>query len=117
MKRPKKLYRALGEGMNKNQKSIQYLKKTDASPLQGDIPHGYDPELLYVECGRCGAPVLWDDGRATSLLREAGIDPLELDASCLLVTDGCPACASRHEFSVKICRIGSGKIPPTYGHA
>lgn len=54
---------------------------------------GYDPELLYVECGRCGAPVLWEPGRATRLLDEAGIDPLELDASCLLVTNACPMCA------------------------
>lgn len=53
---------------------------------------GYDPELLYVECGRCGAPVLWEPGRATRLLDEAGIDPLELDASCLLVTNACPMC-------------------------
>lgn len=53
---------------------------------------GYDPELLYVECGRCGAPVLWEPGRATRLLDEAGIDPLELDASCLLVTNACPLC-------------------------
>ena len=53
---------------------------------------GYDPELLYVECGRCGAPILWEPGRATRLLDEAGIDPLELDASCLLVTNACPMC-------------------------
>lgn len=54
---------------------------------------GYDPELLYVECGRCGSPILWEPGRATRLLDEAGIDPLELDASCLLVTNACPLCA------------------------
>ena len=43
------------------------------------VTGGFDPELLYVECGRCGSsPVLWEDGRATRLLDQAGIDPLEL---------------------------------------
>lgn len=67
-------------------------------PLCGEdpalTPRGYDPELLYVECGRCGAPVIWDAGRATRLLEAAGIDRLELDASCLLVTNACPMCAA-----------------------
>lgn len=81
---------------------------------------GYDPELLYVECGQCGAPVLWEDGRATELLAQAGIDPLELDSSCILVTDGCPACGSRQEYSVRIFRIASEAektLPPLQGHA
>lgn len=83
-------------------------------------PRGYDPELLYVECGRCGAPVLWDDGRATTLMAEAGIDPLELDSSCILVTDGCPGCGSRSEYSVRIFRVAqdaSAMTPPLHGHA
>ena len=59
---------------------------------------GYDPELLYVECGRCGSPVMWEQGRASRILEQAGIDPLELDASCLLVTDGCPMCGSKGQY-------------------
>lgn len=81
---------------------------------------GYDPELLYVECGRCGAPVLWETGRATDLLNHAGIDPLEIDASCLLVTDACPACGATEEYSVRICRVSDrhpAELPPTHGHA
>lgn len=84
------------------------------------IRRGYDPELLYVECGRCGSPVMWDEGSATSLLREAGIDPLELDSSCLLVTDGCPACAMGNHFTVQVCRVSSGSEysqPLLYGTA
>lgn len=81
---------------------------------------GYDPELLYVECGRCGAPVLWDEGKATELLRQAGVDPLELDPYCLLVTDACPACGSRDEYAVRIFRVATGNsqdLPPTHGNA
>ncbi len=81
---------------------------------------GYDPELLYVECGRCGAPVLWEPGRATALLRHAGVDPLEIDSTCLLVTDACPACGSPNEYSVRICRVSDrhpDDLPPTHGHA
>lgn len=83
-------------------------------------PEGYDPELVYVECGRCGAPVIWESGRATALLAAVGIDPLELDPYCILVTDGCPACGASDEYHVRIFRIGNEKnqgMPPAHGHA
>ena len=92
----------------------------DKTALLAKMAAGYDPELLYVECGNCGAPVLWDDGRATKLLREAGIDPLELDSSCLLITEGCPACGDRKEYGVRIFRItGDDRAapPPARGNA
>ena len=76
-------------------------------------PHGYDPELLYVECGRCGAPVMWEKGRATRLLEQAGIDSLELDASCLLVTDACPMCTGNGNYTVQIFRVSG----PETAHA
>lgn len=92
---------------------------------------GYDPELLYVECGRCGAPVLWEPGRATRLLDEAGIDPLELDAACLLVTNACPMCGAPEGaaadgadgdpgYEVRVFRVdgeGEGFGSPRHGHA
>ncbi len=79
-----------------------------------------DPELLFVECGRCGAPVLWDPGRATRLLAQAGVDPLELDSSCLLMTDGCPFCRPAGQYTVQIYRVSNvreGLLPPLIGHA
>ena len=83
--------------------------------------HGYDPELLYVECGRCGAPVIWEKGRATRLLEHAGIDRLELDASCLLVTDACPMCTGNSgHYTVQIFRVSapeSAHARQTYGTA
>lgn len=81
---------------------------------------GFNPEMLYVECGRCGAPVLWEPGRATELLSQAGVDPVELDASCILITDACPACGTSHEFTVRIFRISdkpSELAPFPHGHA
>ncbi len=73
--------------------------------VSGKIPQGYDPELLFVECGRCGAPVLWEKGQATQVLASAGVDPLELDASCLLISDGCPACSAEKQYRVQIYRV------------
>ncbi len=83
-------------------------------------PKGFDPELLFVECSRCGAPSLWEKGRATKLLDRAGIDPLELDASCMLITDACPSCSGQKEYTVKIFRVSSGMeedFPLKLGHA
>lgn len=84
------------------------------------LPGGFDPELLYVECGRCGAPVIWEPGRISRLLENAGIDPLELDTACMLVTDGCPACGPTDEYSIRIFRLtdknGASAVLP-YGHA
>ncbi|MDR3319947.1 MAG: hypothetical protein LBS77_03220 [Desulfovibrio sp.] len=83
---------------------------------ESSVPRGYDPELLYVECGNCGAPVMWGKGRATHLLAHAGIDPLELDSSCLLVTDACPMCSRKTHYSVQIFRVSRGN-PPQFGNA
>ena len=68
---------------------------------------GYDPELMIVECVRCGRPVLWEPGRSTKVLAGVGIDPLELDAHCLLLTDGCRHCRPRQQegFSVQVFRL------------
>ena len=111
------------------------LAPLTAVTLRGGRP-GYDPELLYVECGRCGAPVLWEPGRATRLLEQAGIDPLELDASCLLITNACPMCGApdgsdasdgatggpngEPGYEVRVFRVGGegeGFGSPRHGHA
>ena len=95
--------------------------RTIAEPLRGPlVPKGYDPELLYVECGRCGSPVMWEKGKASQILGLAGIDPLELDASCMLVTDGCPMCGGKGHYTVQIFRVGGdtpARRPPYNGNA
>lgn len=101
-------------------KSENTRKLSSSVPAPANLRDGYDPEMLYVECGRCGAPVLWEKGRATALLEQAGVDPLELDSSCILLTDACPACGSGHEFTVRIFRIsseGADVFSVTHGHA
>lgn len=81
---------------------------TIAEPLPGvPTPGGYDPEMLFVECARCGAPVMWEKGKATEIMNAVGIDALELDSSCLLLTDGCSLCSGKKEFTVQIFRISS----------
>ena len=77
--------------------------KAIAEPLRGTpVPAGFDPELLYVECARCGSPVMWEQGKATHILNLAGIDPLELDPACWSQTAAPCAAAKisiRYRFS------------------
>ena len=83
---------------------------TTPDALLPGFASGYDPELLMVECARCGLPVLWEHGRSTEVLNGAGIDPMELDAHCLLLTDGCPRCrpSSEKAFAVRVFRVTPG---------
>lgn len=85
-------------------------KRMQTFSLRPPLPafaKGYDPELLIVECARCGRPVLWESGRSTEMLAVAGVDPLELDAHCLLLTDGCLRCRpqSKEAFNVQVFRV------------
>ena len=83
--------------------------RPDAKKTKATFPirTGYDPEMLFVECARCGMPIIWEPGKATRIINMAGIDPLELDSSCLLLTDGCPACSTKKEFNVQIFRVST----------
>lgn len=89
--------------MNRNEEKL-LLRKPD--PLL--MRPGFDPEMLFVECARCGSPIIWEKGRSTQILEGAGIDPLELDSGCLLVTDGCPRCSRGGMYHVQIFRMESG---------
>lgn len=84
-----------------NEKNEMLLQRTAPS-----FPKtGYDPEMLFVECSRCGNPIVWERGRTTEILDGAGIDALELDSHCLLVTDGCPQCSSSGAYHIQIFRV------------
>ena len=67
----------------------------------------YDPELLYVECHICGKPVLWEPGRTTELLLEAGVDITALDERCLILSEGCLFCRPKeeHGFTLAVVRV------------
>ena len=102
--------------MKMNEKKI-VVRQPDPSLLRP----GFDPEMLFVECARCGSPILWEKGRSTQILEGAGIDPLELDSHCLLVTDGCPRCSKGGMYHVQIFRMepGYGRLTKerNVGHA
>ncbi len=87
------------------------MHKHNNSKQIKNIPYigtkGFDPEMLFVECAKCGNPIIWEQGRSTEILQGAGIDPLELDAQCLLVTDGCPRCSHNKLYHVQIFRVQS----------
>ncbi len=79
--------------------------KNSTSSIQPLPQPDVDPDMLMVECVRCGAPVLWEKGQAKKVLESVGIDPLELDPYCLLVTDGCPQCSDNEEYAVQVYRV------------
>lgn len=79
-------------------------------------PKGHDPELMFVECVRCGRPVMWEHGRATQELRDAGVRSADLDDHCMIVTDGCAQCRPENgAYRVKVIRIsGIEQRDPLY---
>ena len=78
-------------------------------PVSGARAPGFDPEMLFVECARCGNPILWEAGKTTRILEGAGIDALELDPHCLLVASGCPRCSQGGVYHVQIVRVQPGQ--------
>ncbi len=69
---------------------------------------GYDLDLLYVECRLCGKPLLWEQGRTRRLVLASGIDTTQLDAQCMIVSDGCPNCRPDNpHFQLHVVRLAS----------
>lgn len=76
----------------------------------------FDPELLYVECAKCGRPVLWSPGDTTRILAWAGIDTTNLDEKCMIVSEGCPTCKpGQNSFNTQVVRLrkSQGERPRT----
>lgn len=70
----------------------------------------FDPELLYVECSRCGQPVLWPSGMTNKLLKMADIDPASLDERCVIMSEGCPGCTpDETSFVTQVIRLNKEK--------
>lgn len=71
-------------------------------------PASYDLDLLYVECRLCGKPVLWDKGKTGLLVRASGIDVTLLDAECMILSEGCPACRPQIAlFHMQVVRVAA----------
>jgi len=94
-----------------NTAAQRLLRKVNArNEMQGkeQLPDvaGFDPELLYVECEKCGRPVVWEPGRTSALLLLAGVELETLDSRCLLVSEGCSACTpGEFYFTTKVTRL------------
>lgn len=72
---------------------------------------GYDPELLFVECSRCGRPVLWEPGRATAMISHAGVRLSLVDDHCMILSDGCPACSRQQAFfQTRVVRLRGASL-------
>ncbi len=68
----------------------------------------FDLEMLYVECSRCGRPLIWEKGATTFLIQHSGIDK-NLDSNWLLLSKGCPSCSpGQNEFVLTLARPGNG---------
>jgi hypothetical protein len=80
----------------------------------GPVSKKFDPEMLYVECAKCGQPLLWKAGDTTRILNWAGIDPAGLDESCLILSQGCPGCQPDQEaYPTQVVRLPKGETPST----
>lgn len=67
---------------------------------------GFDPDLMYVECKHCGRPVLWTKGRTSQILEGADLTHERLDASCMILTHGCPRCVpGETQFRLQVVRV------------
>ncbi|WP_245590080.1 hypothetical protein [Desulfonatronum lacustre] len=68
--------------------------------------NGFDPELMFVECHRCGRPLVWNQGEASQIIEQSGIDTKKLDAQCLILAEGCPQCApGEGGYMVRVVRL------------
>lgn len=97
--------------MNKHFFETAFMRKSSSLGSKAVEPCPvYDLELLYVECAACGRPVVWETGKTTSLLHEAEINLEELDASCMLLAETCPAChPDLLAVKVQVVRLASAK--------
>ena len=81
-------------------------KKTGYGDRIPTPPRPMDPDLVYVECQRCGRPILWESGQTASILAQAGIDMSKVDDHCFIASDGCPHCApDKVSFETKLIRL------------
>ncbi len=81
------------------------LAGRSALPRQNLCLH--DIEMMYVECSKCGRPIIWDAGQTTEYLLAADANLNALDAACMIVSDGCPACLPSDDqaFCLSVVRM------------
>ncbi|WP_333525945.1 hypothetical protein [Desulfocurvibacter africanus] len=62
------------------------------------MPKRFANDLLYAECSRCGQPVLLEPDQTADIILWSGLNPLQLDLSCMILSDGCPLCDPEEEY-------------------
>jgi hypothetical protein len=53
----------------------------------------FDPDLLYIECAKCGRALNWDKGETSLFLVRSGINTGTLDWSFMILSMGCANCS------------------------
>ncbi len=62
--------------------------------------------MLYVECRKCGKPIMWEPGRTTAILARSSVNPDLVDERCMIVSDGCRDCSPQADaFALTIVRL------------
>lgn len=91
-------------------KHTELQKKQDKSPEKG-----FDLEMLYVECSKCGRPLIWEKGTTTFLIQHSGIDQ-PLGSDWIMLSRGCPVCSpGQQEFTLTLARSGTSPDHPARG--
>lgn len=71
-----------------------------------DMKTKFTLDLLYAECALCGQPVIWPGKDNLKVLKMAGIDPSDVDETCMIVSKGCPACRpDKNSFATQVVRL------------
>ncbi|MDR2893156.1 MAG: hypothetical protein LBV80_08760 [Deltaproteobacteria bacterium] len=80
----------------------------DQANSAGSGTNCYDPEMLYVECRKCGNPIMWEPGRTTAILARSCVSPALVDEHCMIISDGCRNCSPHADvFALSIVRLAS----------
>lgn len=90
------------DGLHSNHISRRVL--ADLFPETFAGIEGFDPALLYAECGQCGRPLVWPLRATTLILKKAGVDPVTLDYTHMLRASGCGEC-SEHPDDITITLV------------
>jgi hypothetical protein len=70
----------------------------------------FDPDLLFIECAKCGRALNWEKGETSMFLVRSGISTGNLDLSYMILSMGCTDC-SPDEFGylTKLVQVSKGK--------
>jgi|GEM_PF-6742822 len=77
--------------------------------------HNFDPEMIYVECARCGRPLIWEKGTTTFIIQSSGVGR-HLSPDWLILSRGCPTCSpDQDEFVLTLGRPGDNPVHSLHG--